>query len=274
MENSIKFFLPFLVNVVRFAVLAGVPFLIFYLISPQKFSRQKIQERFSKKKDWLMELKHSAQTLVVFSLISLLIIYSPFREYTSIYKDINAYPLWWIPLSMLLAIVLQDTYFYWMHRTIHHPRFFRKVHLVHHKSTNPTPLASHSFNISESILEALVIPIILLIVPMHPLAIFGFVFIGICFNVYGHLGYEIAPSWFRHSFLFEILNTSVHHNLHHEKFKGNYGYYFRIWDRIMGTENPNYVKKYDEIQAKRFPHDAIKKQSKKIDSSNYSHQIS
>ena len=72
-------------------------------------------------------------------------------------------------------------------------------------------------------------------------------------NVYGHLGYEIAPKWFRNSFLFEIINTSTHHNLHHHKFKGNYGLYFRIWDRIMKTEHPDYVKEYDKIQQRRFP---------------------
>ena len=29
-------------------------------------------------------------------------------------------------------------------------------------------------------------------------------------------------------------------------------YIFRIWDRIMNTEHPEYVKKYDEIQQRRF----------------------
>ncbi|MHA4894836.1 sterol desaturase family protein [Pedobacter sp. PWIIR3] len=48
------------------------------------------------------------------------------------------------------------------------------------------------------------------------------------------------------------MNTSIHHNLHHSKFKGNYGLYFRFWDRLMGTENPNYVKEYDRIQNQRF----------------------
>ncbi|HBV16397.1 MAG TPA: hypothetical protein DEB71_13780 [Chryseobacterium carnipullorum] len=71
-------------------------------------------------------------------------------------------------------------------------------------------------------------------------------------NVYGHLGYEIAPKWFRTSFLFGILNTSVYHNLHHSKFKGNYGLYFRFRDKIIRTENSNYIKLYDEIQNSRF----------------------
>ncbi|MEL6729954.1 MAG: sterol desaturase family protein [Bacteroidota bacterium] len=253
MEKNIAYLIPVIANVVRYTLIAGIPFLIFYILFPNKFSRQKIQQKLSKPKDWIREFTHSLQTMGVFSIIALIIIFSPLKDYTQIYRDIHAYTLWWIPASILLAIVIQDTYFYWMHRTIHHRRLFRTFHLVHHRSTNPTPLASHAFNISESILEALIIPIILMIVPMHLYSVLGFVIFGLMFNVYGHLGYEIMPRWFRHSYLFHIMNTSVHHNLHHEKFKGNYGYYFRIWDRLMGTENPDYVKKYDEIQAQRFP---------------------
>ena len=57
---------------------------------------------------------------------------------------------------------------------------------------------------------------------------------------------------FRNSFWFQIINSSVYHNLHHKKFQGNYGLYFRFWDRIMKTENPNYSKEYDLIQKNRF----------------------
>jgi lathosterol oxidase len=91
-----------------------------------------------------------------------------------------------------------------------------------------------------------------LLIPIHPLTIILFTVIGFMINVYGHLGYEIAPRWLRGSFLFEVVNTSVHHNLHHSKFKGNYGLYFRVWDRLMGTEHPDYVKDYDRVQQNRF----------------------
>ena len=149
-------------------------------------------------------------------------------------------------------LAIHDTYFYWMHRAIHHPKLFKYIHLVHHKSNNPTPLASYSFHVSESILEGLIAPILLLALPLHPLSLLIFSSVAFLFNVYGHLGYEIMPRWFRKSFLFEIFNTSTHHNLHHSKFKGNYGLYFRIWDRIMKTEHPDYVKEYDKLQRRRF----------------------
>ena len=94
---------------------------------------------------------------------------------------------------------------------------------------------------------------------MHPVALIFFALFAYSFNVYGHLGYEIVPRWFRKSIFFEIMVTSVHHNLHHHKFIGNYGYYFRFWDRLMGTENPDYIKVFDEIQRKRFGVKSISK---------------
>jgi sterol desaturase/sphingolipid hydroxylase (fatty acid hydroxylase superfamily) len=87
---------------------------------------------------------------------------------------------------------------------------------------------------------------------MHKFTLLFFGFSIFAINVYGHLGYEIAPKWFRNSIFFEFINSSVYHNLHHSKFKGNYGLYFRFWDKIMGTEHEDYVKMYDEIQSRRF----------------------
>jgi lathosterol oxidase len=92
---------------------------------------------------------------------------------------------------------------------------------------------------------------IVFLIPVHSIMIEMFVLTAFMINVYGHLGYEVVPTWFRRTWLFEIFNTSVHHNLHHSKFKGNYGLYFRVWDRMLGTEHPDYVKEFDRVQAQR-----------------------
>lgn len=243
---------PVIVNILRYTFIAGVAFFIFYKWFPDYFSKNKIQVKLAKTKDFIREISHSAQTTVVIAVVSVLVFAIPLAEYTQVYYNLSDRPLWWIPLSVVLMLIMHDTYFYWMHRVIHHPKLFKHIHLVHHKSTNPTPLASYSFHIYESILEGLIAPILLLTLPLHPFSLLIFSSISFLFNVYGHLGYEIMPKWFRKSFLFEIFNTSTHHNIHHSKFKGNYGLYFRIWDRIMNTEHPNYVKEYDQIQERRF----------------------
>jgi sterol desaturase/sphingolipid hydroxylase (fatty acid hydroxylase superfamily) len=32
----------------------------------------------------------------------------------------------------------------------------------------------------------------------------------------------------------------THHALHHEKFGANFGLYFNVWDRLMGTNHRDY----------------------------------
>lgn len=259
---EVKYLILFLTNVVRYFIFAGIPFLIFYKLYTGSFVANKIQARFAEKKDFIREILHSIQTTLILAGVVLLVLYSPLKEYTQLYSELSAYPLWWIPVSLLLALVLHDSYFYWMHRTLHHPKLYKKAHLLHHKSIAPSPWASYSFHFFEGVLEAMIGPLIMFLIPMHPLSFFLFATVSFIINVYGHLGYEVAPKWFRNSFLFEILNSSVHHNLHHEKFNGNYGLYFRIWDRLMKTEVPDYVERYDLIQERRFGAQVAAKTSK------------
>lgn len=248
--NSFFRFLP--LKLIQYFFLAGVPFLLFYVWKSSTFIRNKIQIKKAANKDFKREIGHSLVTMLIIILMQVIFLVSPLREYTKIYLDFDKFGWWYIPVSLLLGLIIHDTYFYWMHRLVHHPRLFKVVHLVHHKSTNPSPWASYSFQFLESISEALILPILVLTIPMHPVSLLLFGFCSFVINVYGHLGYEILPKGFRNSWLFEILNTSVYHNLHHSKFKGNYGLYFRIWDRLMKTEHPSYVAEYDRIQEKRF----------------------
>lgn len=243
-----------LISLIRYTVIAGIPFILFYKIYTARFVHLKIQSPKALTKDFLREIGHSLQTTIVLSIIGVLILYTPLKKYTLIYDGFSGWPVWWIPLSLVLSLVLHDTYFYWMHRLLHDKRIFRRAHLVHHQSTNPSPWTSYSFHFLEAWAEGGVLLVLAFVLPMNLLTIALFVIAGFIINVYGHLGYELMPQRFRHTFWFEFLNTSVYHNMHHRKFRGNYGLYFRIWDRLMKTEHPDYVKEYDRIQEQRFGH--------------------
>ena len=109
------------------------------------------------------------------------------------------------------------------------------MHLVHHKSTNPTPFTAYSFHPSEAIIEGAVILIIVSTIPIHKISFFLFMSVQISYNIYAHLGYELIPKRITNSFLGQWINTSINHNLHHENSKNNYGLYFTFWDRILNT---------------------------------------
>lgn len=242
----------FIMAVIRYFAIAGAVFLICYKWMTSRLARSRIQWRAISHSRIFSEIRHSVASTLMLSVVAWLALYGPLRPYSLIYKDVGDWPVWWIPMSVIIALVIHDTYFYWLHRLIHHERLFRHIHLVHHLSVTPTPWASYSFHAAEAVLEAGILVLLVLILPLHPYAILSFALVSFVINVYGHLGYEVMPRWFRHSIWFGIINTSCHHNLHHKKFKGNYGLYFRFWDRWMGTEHPEYVKEYDRVQEQRF----------------------
>ena len=245
-------FKMFSISTLRYFILAGVPFVLFYLLLPAKTGRFKIQQKQASKKDFMREILHSIQSNLVFTIIAVAILFTPLRAYTQIYDHISDYSIGYFWLSVVFCLIIHDTYFYWMHRLLHHKKLFKLTHVVHHQSTNPSPWTAYSFHLLEAVTEGAVLLVLVFVLPLHPLSVVLFTVSSFVINVYGHLGYEVAPKWFRRTWLFEVFNTSVHHNLHHSKFKGNYGLYFRVWDRIMDTEHPDYVKEYDRLQERRF----------------------
>ena len=144
---------------------------------------------------------------------------------------------WLVLISFLLMVCIHDTYFYFMHRWMHEIKFLRQFHHVHHRSLNPSPYASQSFHWVEALLEIVWIVPFVFLVPVPRLVLIVFSFFTICYNIYGHLGFELATDVRRRPFIFRYLNTSTHHNLHHKNYmNGNYGLYFLFWDRLLKTE--------------------------------------
>ncbi|MFN9951035.1 MAG: sterol desaturase family protein [Bacteroidota bacterium] len=136
--------------------------------------------------------------------------------------------------------MMHDTYFYFAHRVMHHKKLFTLFHLVHHKSTNPSPWAAYAFHPLEALVEVGIVVIFLFTVPIHKTHLMLFFLMMIVYNVYGHLGYELYPKGFHKTRIGKWINTSVNHNQHHQYFKGNYGLYFLFWDRVLGTIREDY----------------------------------
>jgi len=151
----------------RYFVIAGIPFLIFYNWLSGRFCKSKIQGRKAGKADFWREIFHSMQTTAVFAIASGLILLTPFRAHTWVYLNLNSYPLWWIGVSLLLSLVVHDTYFYWMHRLLHHKALFKHAHLLHHKSTNPSPWTAYAFHFFEAITEVGVLLVIVMMMKLY-----------------------------------------------------------------------------------------------------------
>lgn len=142
----------------------------------------------------------------------------------------------WVPLSAAIYLFAQDTWFYFTHRLMHRPTLFKHTHAGHHRSVQPTPWASFSFDPIEAASMAWLLPVMALFVPIHWATALFILMLMTINAVFNHAGWEIYPKrwidgwWGRH------IITASHHNLHHTKFTGNYGLYFRFWDKVMGTD--------------------------------------
>jgi lathosterol oxidase len=158
------------------------------------------------------------------------------RGWTLIYTDWNAYPLWYLPLSVLFYLLAHDTWFYWTHRLFHRPWWFGRVHAVHHASRPPTAWAAMSFSLWEAVSGALVIPALVFAIPIHAAMLLVVLTIMTVMGVTNHMGWEMFPRALVHSRAGGWLITASHHQLHHERYGCNFGLYFRLWDRLCGTD--------------------------------------
>jgi sterol desaturase/sphingolipid hydroxylase (fatty acid hydroxylase superfamily) len=190
------------------------------------------------------ELFTSIGSIIVFSSYLPILLVLGFGEYTQYYPRIEVHGWPYFFVSILLAMIVQDTYFYWTHRLMHHRRLFRWFHRTHHRSTNTNPWSTYSVNPLEAVVDSGAGVLILLIVPMTGWAIFTFSIINTVYAVYTHLGYELYPRALSRHWLGRWINTSTAHNIHHAKARYNFGWYFLFWDRMMGTLSPDYEEQY------------------------------
>jgi sterol desaturase/sphingolipid hydroxylase (fatty acid hydroxylase superfamily) len=250
--NWEKFTWLLLDNADKYFLIAGPVFLIFYIVIRRRIAYKKIQHSFPRNKDYGREIFFSTLSIIIFSIPPLVMLYSDeIRPYTTFYKSIYDYGWFYAILAFPLMLLIHDTYFYWAHRLMHYPKLFRLFHLVHHKSTNPSPWAAYAFHPLEAVVESLIFVIFLFTIPVHSIHLMLFFIFSLVYNVYGHLGFELYPRGFNNHWFGKWINTSVSHNMHHQYFKGNYGLYFTIWDRLMGTLNRNYDKTFEEITSRK-----------------------
>ena len=163
--------------------------------------------------------------VIVFNVIGLYF----FKDY--FIKEFISIP--WVFGEVLFVLIIDDLFFYFLHRLMHENKYiYKKIHKIHHRAN-------------------VIIPIEYLYV--HPLEwmsgmigpFLGMIVIGgISFESY--LVYLIIRNFHElhiHSGLkTSLLNktipfygTNEHHDLHHAKRDGNYSSTFILWDLIMDS---------------------------------------
>lgn len=231
----------------RYLIAASVTFAVVWLLRRTAIRARKIQAREATSADMRREFLQSLQSVFVYVIGACFLIWG--KEVGLLYSVFGKGFGLGIDLLILAGIIIaHDAYFYWAHRFMHHPRLFKHFHRAHHRSITPTPWAAYSFAMPEAAVMFLFVPLWQFFVPTPGWVMFTWLNFQIIRNAMGHAGFEFFPRWWLSTPLTRWINTTVHHDLHHNGgFNTNYGLYFTWWDKWMGTEHPKYHAKFAEV---------------------------
>ncbi|MDX2302441.1 MAG: sterol desaturase family protein [Microscillaceae bacterium] len=223
-------------------------FVVFWIIWKKNFQSIRIQEvERANSHHFKHDLAHSSSTFFVFAIMDVVLLYLQSQGYTLLYLDINQYGWVWALTSFALLLFINDAFFYWSHRAMHHPKLYNFFHRVHHESTDPSPLTAFAFHPSEAIIENAMPFLLPFVMPLHFGVILAWQVFDMLNNVLAHLGYEAYPKGWVKLPILKYKTASTHHNMHHQLFHGNYALYFTWWDKWMGTEFKDYESRNEQI---------------------------
>ena len=195
----------------------------------------RIQKRRPSSQDIRREIRQSVSALLLFSAYCLIVYHAARNGATALYFEFAQRPWWWAAAGFAALVVLHDIYFYTTHRLMHLPPLFKTVHAGHHRSLTPTPWSILSFQPLETISQFGFFALMIFFVPLHPVTLLVYLLFDGIVNAAGHCGHEfVAPASQKHRLL-KYLNAVTHHDLHHSRFRYNFGQYFNILDRLFGT---------------------------------------
>ncbi len=124
----------------------------------------------------------------------------------------------WFCLWFPLLQIWQSFHFYWWHRFLHIPFFYKLFHAVHHRNINPGPWSGFSMHPVEHILFMSSL-LIHFVIPSHPLHVLYHLYWLVLGTVSTHSGYEMI--WLKGKNLLTV--GSFFHHIHHRYFNCNYG---------------------------------------------------
>lgn len=159
---------------------------------------------------------------------------------------LGANPIWFAAL-LLLAPILHEGYFFFIHRLIHWAPLYKWVHSVHHNSVNPSPWSSLSMHPVEGALYfgTVLLHLVLWSNPFLVLWQFNLAAYG---AIVGHIGFDRIEVGEDRA----VTSHAYAHYLHHKYFEVNYCDDGVLpWDKWFGTWHDG-TKEADEKMKARF----------------------
>ena len=147
-------------------------------------------------------------------------------------------PAWVVLTQVVLFIYLDDFLYYWMHRAMHRPWLYRRVHGLHHRVPAPWAIAGHYMHPVEYVLTAALMLVGPLLLGAHIVTLYVWIAVRQWEASEGHCGYDLP---FSPLALLPFCHGAAHHDFHHSRRRGNFGGFLPLWDRVFGTQARGYA---------------------------------
>eukprot|EP01113_Clastostelium_recurvatum_P049771 TRINITY_DN927_c0_g1_i2.p1 TRINITY_DN927_c0_g1~~TRINITY_DN927_c0_g1_i2.p1 ORF type:complete len:289 (-),score=66.66 TRINITY_DN927_c0_g1_i2:54-896(-) len=148
-------------------------------------------------------------------------------------------PAWEIVLSVVACFIIEDFYFYWIHRALHHPFWYKHIHKIHHEHAAPFGIAAEYAHPLETLLLGMGTVLGPLLTTRHLVTLYLWLATRLFQTVEAHAGYHFPWSPTR---LIPFWGGAHFHDFHHETFVGNYSSSFTLWDWVFGTSRQYYAR--------------------------------
>ena len=190
-----------------------------------------------------VEILRSAVVSLIFAAFGIGMLWLWRSGHTRLYDQLDSTADYlWLILGPVIFLLAQETYYYWVHRWMHRPGVYERVHKWHHESIETTAWTAFSFHPYEAVLQAVFLPLAVVLIPLHVYAFLLLLALMTLSATINHAGVEIFPrSWARLPLLRGLVGAT-HHDVHHRQARYHYGLYFTFWDRWMGTEKQDWRK--------------------------------
>jgi methylsterol monooxygenase len=183
---------------------------------------------------------------------ALLRLFHPICQYFGLQITVPFPPLWKMAYQIAVFFVLEDAWHYWNHRLLHEiPYLYKNIHKIHHQYSAPFGLAAEYASPIEVMMlgfGTVIVPILWCVVTqdLHILTMYLWIVLRLFQAIDAHSGYDFP--WSLHHFL-PFWAGADHHDVHHEKFIGNYSSSFRWWDYFMETKSGSAAFKMNRAKA-------------------------
>ncbi|KAK3339367.1 hypothetical protein B0H65DRAFT_511589 [Neurospora tetraspora] len=202
------------------------------------FNKYKLQKE--KRPTWKEQFECAGLVLLSHLTVELpqIWLFHPIATYFGLDYGVPFPPLWKMAFQICIFFIMEDAWHYWNHRALHYGPLYKSIHKIHHTYSAPFGLAAEYASPIEVMLLGIGTvgsPILWVCFTkdLHLATMYVWIVLRLFQAIDAHSGYDfpfslchILPFW----------AGAEHHDVHHERFIGNYASSFRWWDYCLDTE--------------------------------------